>query len=253
VLAQVPKLVMSKQSRVITAVLSPAVRFWLRSQLEQVEDLQLAIEAGDRQILSGCVKRVSVSAQKAIYRGLHLSLVSLVGEQIRTNLKQVLRGQPLRLLEAFPIAGEVLLNQADLNASLRSPLLGNAVTDFLLSLLKSSSELGGELFQTPRTFQLEDPQVVIEAGQLTFSAQLTATDYSTYVVMRTGMILETPSQLRLCPLHWQLSQTSTFAEISPDREEDFAIDLGSDVCLEELILEPSQIRCRGQITVIPEV
>jgi hypothetical protein len=243
---------MSKQSRVITTVLSPAVRFWLRSQLEQVEDLQLAIEAGDRQILSGCIHRVSVSAEKAIYRGLHLSQVALVGEQIRTNLKQVLRGQPLRLLEAFPIAGEVLLNQADLNSSLRSPLLGNAVTDFLLSLLKSSSEPGCKLFQAAQALQLKDPQVVIEAEQLTFSAQLLATDYSTQVVLQTGMILETHSQLRLYPLQWQLSQTSTFEGCSSSNQEEFAIDLGADVCLENLILEPGQIRCQGQITVIPE-
>ena len=41
-----------KQSRLIARVLAPAVQFWLRSQLSQIEDLQIKIEAGDRQLLS---------------------------------------------------------------------------------------------------------------------------------------------------------------------------------------------------------
>ncbi|MGA7933179.1 MAG: DUF2993 domain-containing protein [Kovacikia sp.] len=243
---------MSKQSRVITTVLSPAVRFWLRSQLEQVEDLQLEIQSGDRQILSGYITQVSIFAQKAVYRGLHLSQVGLVGEQIRTNLRQVLRGQPLRLLESFPIAGEVLLNQADLNASLQAPLLATAVTDFLLDLLKSSREVSGELFQTPQTFYLKDPQIFIEAGRVTFSAQLRSTDSLTPVILQTGMILASPNQLRLYPLQWQLAQASPSGGFSLDNPEEFEIDLGSDVYLEELTLEAGQIRCRGQITVMPD-
>jgi hypothetical protein len=241
---------MSKQSRVITTVLSPAVKFWLRSQLEQVEGLQLVIEAGDRQILSGCIGRVFVSAQKAVYRGLHISQVCLAGEQIRTNLRQVLRGQPLRLLEAFPISGEVLIYEADLNASLRSSLLGNAVTDFLLTLLKTETKSGYKLFQAAQTLNIQEPRVCIKDGQITFSATFESETHSLPVVLHTGLLLENRNRLRLHSLRWQLAEAGSVEAFQSSDELEF--DLGPEVSLETLILEAGQIRCQGQIMVTPE-
>jgi len=69
----------------------------------------------DRQILHGTIPRVSILARHAVYQGLHLTQIQLVGEGIRTNLGQVL-GQPLRLLEPVPVA-ELLLHESALNAS----------------------------------------------------------------------------------------------------------------------------------------
>ncbi|UBF28459.1 DUF2993 domain-containing protein [Kovacikia minuta CCNUW1] len=245
---------MSKQSRVITTVLTPAVRFWLRSQLEQVEDLQLMVEAGDREILGGCIRRVSVSAQKAVYRGLYLSQVSILGEQIRTNLRQVLRGQPLRLLEAFPIAGDVLISEADLNASLQAPLLGDAVANFLLSLL-SNSGTDCDRFRGAQALHLQDPKIAIQDGKLTFTATLTCANELDSeplpIILWTGLLLENNRLLRLHPLRWQRADKDP-PDLPQNHPTDLAFDLGSEVSLEELTLETGQIRCRGQIRVTPE-
>lgn len=244
---------MPNQSRLISKVLSPAVRFWLRSQLEQVDDLQLAIEAGDRQLLSGGIKRVSVSARNAVYRGLHLSEVSIVGEEICTNFAQVLRGKPLRLVQAFLIAGDLLLYEADLNASLQAPLLAQGVIEFLLTLLQADGEPDHSLTkQAPEEIRLQDPQVVLGDGLVTLAATLlSASGQPTAVVVRTGLHLSNGNQLHLDRPHWLPHAKAR--QGMPLRDLDgFTFDLGSDVSLQTLSLEPGQIRCQGQLMVTPE-
>jgi hypothetical protein len=250
---------MANQSRLISTVLSPAVRLWLRSQLEHVDDLQLTIEAGDRQILSGCINGVSVSARNAVYRGLHLSQVSLVGEQICTNFAQVLRGKPLRLTKAFPIAGDVLVYEADLNQSLQAPLLAQGVIEFLLTLLRSDETAQGDTTEgddltqrTPQDIQLKEPQVILGDGQVTLAATLvTVSNQPTTVIIRTGLRLSKGNQLHLDRPHWLPHAKAR--QGMPLRDLDgFAFDLGSDVSLETLSLELGQIRCQGQIMVTPE-
>ena len=49
--------------------LAPAVGLWLRSQVEHIKDLEVEIEAGDRQILSGCIPQVRISARKRSIKG----------------------------------------------------------------------------------------------------------------------------------------------------------------------------------------
>ena len=42
-----------RKSEIISRFLAPAITFWLKSQLEKVEDLDIAISAGDTKILRG--------------------------------------------------------------------------------------------------------------------------------------------------------------------------------------------------------
>jgi LmeA-like phospholipid-binding len=102
----------------IGRVLAPAIQLWLKSQVEQVEHLEVGIQAGNRQILSGTIPQITLLAQKVIYQGLHLSDVNLTGQHIRVNLGQVLQGKALQLLEPIAVNGKVILLEADLNASL---------------------------------------------------------------------------------------------------------------------------------------
>ena len=125
-----------KGSRLIGRILPAAVRFWLRSQVEQVDSLSLALEGRDRQLLSGYLPGVSVSAEQAIYQGIHIGQLQLSAQDIRINVGQVVRGKPLRLLKVFPVLGEVALTSDDLNASLSSELLAGGLRDFWQSLLQ---------------------------------------------------------------------------------------------------------------------
>ena len=117
------------------------MRLWIQSQLDHVESLEFTLQGKDRQIVSGYVPEVSLSAAKAVYAGLHLSQVMATATEIRFNLGQMLRGKPLRLLQAFPIEGQVCLYANDLLASLQSRLLAEGLQDVLLRLVKAQPDM----------------------------------------------------------------------------------------------------------------
>ncbi len=58
----------------------PAVRLFLRTQVEQIEDLEMQLQGHDRQILRGYIPGVFLAVGKAIYQGLHLGKAQLRGE-----------------------------------------------------------------------------------------------------------------------------------------------------------------------------
>lgn len=244
---ETPTTLKSKKSRIISKVLSPAVQLWLRSQVEQVETLQFKITGGDRQILSGHIPTVSITASRAVYKGLHLSQLELEGTGIRVNLSQVIKGKPLRLLEPIPVGGQMLILASDLAASLQAPMLSNAVCEFLTTLLKSDGITNSVDDLDLKERQISWQKVDIEEGQLTVFGTLTdALLQTTPVVIRAGLELASPQILRLNPLQIQLSPTSV-----PLILDNFQVDLGSQVNLQELALTPGQLLCRGRLTVLP--
>jgi type II secretory pathway component PulM len=117
--------------RFIGNILSPAIKLWLRSQVQQVSDLEVQIAGTNRQIVTGNIPQVSILARDAVYQGLHVAKIDLVATDIQINLGQVVKGQPLKLLQKVPVTGKLQLQQTDIDASLRSPLLSNALTDLL--------------------------------------------------------------------------------------------------------------------------
>jgi hypothetical protein len=237
----------SKRGQIISRFLSPAVKLWLRSQLDHVEDLEFAINAGNLQLLSGSIQQITVTAQKAIYQGLHLSYVQLTATQIQTNLRQVLRGKPLQLLQPFPVVGEIQLLEADLNASLRSPLLAPVIKDFLLMLLAEDS--GSDL--TAMNWQLNQPQASLGEGQITLSALLIGENgKETSVAIRIGLTVERGHCLILQNPQWLPHANATRG--LPLKELDgYQFDLGEQVQLQALTLQPAAIVCQGQIWVTP--
>lgn len=217
-------------------MLSPAVRLWLQTQVDLVSNLEVKISGSDRQILTGSLPRLSVSAIHAVYQGLHLSQIQLVGENIRTNLGQVLRGQPLRLLEPVPVFGELLLQESDLNASLQSPLLANAITDLLRKLLPANYPVHGQRWH----------KITINNGQLIISATLAA-DTS------NPMPITICTSLQLASCHELLLQPQIQTQLGSQlvNLDSFKLDLGTEVAIEKLTLSSGQILCRGCINVIP--
>jgi len=235
----------TKQSRIISTVLSPALNLWLRSQVSQVEDLQIKIEGGDRQILSGHVPGVSILAAHAVYQGIYVSKVQLKGENIRINLGQVIKGKPLRLLEPIPVSGQLRLEAADLKASLQSPLLSNAFTELLSTLLQA----GGVQNPTDvlNDYQITWQQATLEADQFTLVGEMTEVNGTvTPIVIRSGLQLASSHELRLAPLEIQMNSAFPINNL-----DSYHIDLGTEVDLEELNLTPGQLICRGSLKVIP--
>jgi hypothetical protein len=229
----------SQGSRIASSVLSPAVQLLLRSQVQQVDELKVKIEGSDRQIFSGAIPKVTAAARGAVYKGLHLTEVALEGCGIRINLGQALKGKPLRLLESVPVSGVLRLSQADLNASLKAPLLADALSDFLLPMLP--------LTDREKSLKLQNSQIKIEAGKLTLSAIiLGAGGTQIPLVLRTGLRIASGRELMFESPEIEINQ-----ELKTDNFNGFNIDFGPEVDIKELILSPGEIVCRGGIRVLP--
>lgn len=229
----------------IDKVLSTAINLWLRSQVERVEELQIKITGGDRQILRGYLPRVSLATERAVYQGLHLRQIQLAGENIRVNLAQILKGKPLQLLEPVAVTGQVWLEETDLRASLSSPLLLSALTDLLFSILVAS---GIE----PEKKRLTDYPInwqTISVGndKLTIGGTVIhANNQEIAIAIRTGLQIVNNSILQLFPLH--LETTPQLWSSHCNRLE---MDLGSQVTIEQLSLAAGKLFFSGGLIVLP--
>lgn len=233
----------------ISKVLSPAMRLWLRSQVESVEELNFQIEGSDRQILAGCVPKVAIAARQAVYKGLYLSQIDLIGETIRINLGQILKGKPLKLLNVVPIYGSLLWNETDVNASLKSPLLANTLAEFFLTWLQEFSNLLPEdLAQATQTpLALQDAQAVIQHNQVTLKLDWRSAP-SISTTLRTGLSLISGNRLKLEQPYLLACVAQKTSSI---QLRDYEVELGTDVELQELRLELGKIWVQGQINVLP--
>lgn len=230
-----------QRSRIIGKVLSPAVKLWLRSQVEQVADLQLQIEGGDRQILSGYIPKVTLFTNRALYQGLHLQQIKLIAENIRVNLGQVIKGKPLRLLEPIRAQGELLLSEDDLNASLKSELLFSGLNEFFQMLLKAA----GTNSPTLRNQQIHWQKITVDGNQIHLKACLL--DSNSEIAITTGVRISDRNQL-----HLDNPQIQGDLGLNSPNLTSLTIDLGADVDIQELTLSNGQLICRGSILVISD-
>jgi len=218
------------QKKLIGTVLSAAVQLWLRSQAERVESLKIHIGGNNRSLLIGRIPEVSASAKGVIYRGLHLSQIALNASRIRINLGQVLQGKPLQLLEPIPVACDLQLYAADLDASAQAPLLADALAELLRYH-----------FCLPAG-KLENLQLTLGADRLKLTADLTGVP----LTLTTQLQLAGPTQLRLAEPCLEASPL-----VPETHRSDMILDLGSDVDIQDLGVSAEQLTLRGTIWVKP--
>ncbi|MEB3288405.1 MAG: DUF2993 domain-containing protein [Leptolyngbya sp.] len=236
----------------ISRLLPPAIRLWLHSQLDHIEGLGFRLEGKDRQILSGHIPQVSLSAQQAVYRGLHVSQVAVVAKDIRVNLGQVLRGKPLRLLQAFPVEGQVYLSTEDVRASLHAPLLEQGLQDIFQrwAEVSPSTALGdgrGPSFTAlPPAHQLTD--IALGDGTLTLTWCIEAkTDQ--HLRLHTHLTMDQGRYFSLRQTEIQVSQGGDWA--APTPLGDVVMDLGNEAKIDHLTVTPEAMTMQGLVRVIP--
>lgn len=225
-------------SRIISKVLSPAIRFWLKTQADHLDACDFQIQGQDRQILAGYIPEISVLAQGAVYQGLHLSQVTLTGRNIRINLPQVLRGKPLQLLEPIRVMGAVRLQEADLNASLKTPLFANAVTEFL------RSQPPFHLWQDPESHSFTVSRLLLSEQQLTIEGRIG-------IEQQTEIPFILKSELKLVG-HQLIFEDPCIESVPPlptGVVENFILELGTDVELESLTVVPGELIFQGELLI----
>lgn len=228
-------------SKVIRKLLAPALKLWLRSQVEHVEALQVEIAGSDSQILQGYVPNLYLACESTLYQGLHLRQLQLKGENIRINLGQVLKGRPLQLLEPIRVTAEVVLTEADLATSLSSFLLSQALTDLLRTLLNQNSST------LLKDCQMDWQQATLKPDKVEMVGRIIYPNNEEIIplTLRAGLALANRHTLCLSPL--QVEALPIF-NLSLSH---YPIDLGTDVEITSLSLTSHQLYCSGRLTVVP--
>jgi hypothetical protein len=231
---------------VIGKLLSQAVKVYLRSQVDGVESLQVKIEGKNRQILQGYIPQVFLSCDRAVYQGLHLRQVQLDGRDIAVNLSEVIKHQPLRLLEPVLVEIQLKLDAQDLQASLPANLLQSGLSD-LWQLILVAQDHPGTNTEKLRELRIEWQSLAIAEGQLNligfYQDSLGAIQQ---LALTTGIALTNPHTLGLS----QLAITSDSRDLlHHDLNSPLEIDLGADVFLQDVTVASEQILCSGKIRI----
>ncbi|MGB3691377.1 MAG: DUF2993 domain-containing protein [Spirulinaceae cyanobacterium] len=236
----------SKSSQsLISQVLSPALKLWLATQVEEIAKLQINISGSNRQIIGGYIPRVSLKCDRAIYQGLHLSQAELQGENIRINIGQVIKGKPLQLLEPIVVTGKVLLEEKDLQASLSANLLSAALANLLPLFIAASQEQSSKKLWKDK--RLNWQEIKIDAGKLTLRGTCQDAEAKEMPIsLCTGLDLTSPHELSLSPISIETPELDCISI------NNYKVDLGEQVHLEELKVTPGQVFCRGSLTVISD-
>jgi len=126
---------------VVSSVLIPIVKLWLRSQVEHIDLIEIAIAGRSRQILGGDIPQATVIGVGAKYQSLAISHIELTAANIHLNIAQMLKGEPLRLLNAIEVTMAVNLNAEDLQSCLRSPLLLEAIASETAPIAQNDQDI----------------------------------------------------------------------------------------------------------------
>jgi hypothetical protein len=225
-------------------LLTKAILFWLRTQTEAVEELEMEISGGDRKLLAGNIPQVSLSCSRAIYEGIHLRHIDLTAQNIRINIGQILKGKPLLLLEPIPIAGNLVITGEDLQKSIASSLLNMAFSDFIEAIW----EKGDRPPETcPNRYSIDWQEIQLQSEKFVLIGSIEANEGQIYpIILRSGLELTDSHTLRLSPLQ---------VEVAPIAEnltmQDFSVDLGDLVSIEQLLLTEGCLTCKGGMQIMP--
>ncbi|MEL7008905.1 MAG: DUF2993 domain-containing protein [Cyanobacteria bacterium J06648_1] len=226
-------------SKLIGKLLSGAVKLYLRSQVERVENLQVKIGGKSKQILQGYIPEVWLSCDRAIYQGLHLNQIQLNGTNIAVNLPEVIKKQPLKLIEPIFIDIALKLNTVDLQASLASDLLRSGLADLWRMILaaQDSTELDRETIAWQKIAIVNESLVLLGRYQ-------DASGETKKLTLTTEISLKDDHCLCLAPL-----KIASDSLQNGTLERQLEIDLGTDVAIANLTMESGQILCTGKIRV----
>ena len=223
--------------RIVTNILTKALKLWLKSQVSQVSQLEVEIKASDGQILSGCIPRVSITASDAVYQGLNITRIQLAAENIQVNIGSILKGKQLKLLQTVPVFGDLVVDEQDLNSSLSSELLSRALGEAMLKILPEPCLTLNNL--SWQKIRLDENQIIL-------NTILSSGSQPQSLEIYLNLNLISNHEIKLENIHVMENEVPLL-----QHEHGDTLDLGSDVDIQELSLLPGQLVCRGRINVNP--
>ncbi|GAQ88508.1 hypothetical protein KFL_004340150 [Klebsormidium nitens] len=116
-----------KSGSITGFLVSQALKLYLKTQLDAEEDLQVLVFGRNRDLLSGTVRTLVVTAKNAVYKGVSVSEACLTASKVKVTLNGEKRG----LKEPFVVEASLKLTEKDFQKSLASPLTRRAVLEAL--------------------------------------------------------------------------------------------------------------------------
>lgn len=236
-----------KKSEIISRFLTPAIKLWIRTQVESIMDLDILIDAGDRQILSGKINQVNLTAKEANYQGIFINYASVSTENIAVNLGGILRGKPLKLLHPIFVSGNLTITAEELHKSLSSSLLTSGLKDLVKLLLhneniENTEEIINKYQINWQSIDINNQSIII-VGNLINNLK----NIQNKLIITSNISLENQQNLKLTQL-----KIEGIKELNNDDIHDLTIDLGNDVSLSELTISPEVLHCVGSVKVVSE-
>ncbi|WP_287128522.1 DUF2993 domain-containing protein [Candidatus Cyanaurora vandensis] len=180
-------------AQIFNNLLSPVLEIWVRSQVQQVEDLRVTVRGPDREIANGRIQGITFNGRNVLYKGISASQVNLSGTNIALNTAGALRGEGLKLLQPVRTDLSLRLTQQDVNAYLDSPGFQEQIRDLSVPL---PATLGGTGQSVP--LEIRQPDARLEPGRFVLMATLRVNQGEpTRTQLTTGIELVSPRQLRL--------------------------------------------------------
>ncbi|MBE9066416.1 DUF2993 domain-containing protein [Leptolyngbya cf. ectocarpi LEGE 11479] len=245
-------------SRLISRVLPVAIKLWLQTQLDEIGDLAFEIQATDRQVLSGRIPGVSLSAQQAVYQGVRITDVTAQATGIAINIGQVLRGKSLRLKQAFPVEGQVAFDGDSLGTSSTDSVLAEGLLEFWQTLLAKepvAAEVASHYgVAAPPDLQLDQYQSKLEILGTDLALHLVrrqagvGAEITTDIKLRGGVEVDQGHILRLTSARWCLP---TGEQVSSESLHGFSWNLGEQTDLRSLTIQNDRLTCQCKIMVQP--
>lgn len=242
-----------RQSRVVRPLLASALQLWLRSLVARVDDLDINIQASDRQLLGGHLPQVSLKAEGTVYEGLYLSQVALEAGGIRVNLRQILRGQPFKLADPITVRLQAWVSAEDLNRSLGSEKLSTALATLLQQILPQAAVQVTHIDLAANQLTFQGKVITLEKGKSKAGAPAGQLPNQTLAreSIDAPVILSTQVTAQASTLHFEAVQLLAYpGSALPQLLPDQALPLG-DVRLEVLDIRPEAIALVGEIKVLP--
>lgn len=126
---------------VVSSVLIPIIKLWLRSQVEHIDILEITIAGKSRQILSGDIPKANVIGTGVKYQGLAVTNIDLCAEAIHLNIAEILKGEALRLLDPIRVTMDVEIAAEDLQSCLKSPIFLEAIASDTPPIVNTDDEI----------------------------------------------------------------------------------------------------------------
>lgn len=126
---------------VVSSVLIPIIKLWLRSQVEHIDILEIAIAGKSRQILSGDIPKANVIGAGVKYQGLAVTNIDLCAEAIHLNIAEILKGEALRLLDPIRVTMDVEFAPEDLQSCFKSPIFLDAIAPDVPPIVTTDDEI----------------------------------------------------------------------------------------------------------------